>query len=107
MDTVEGVLENLQRPSRQAAPSWRVRIAFKNGVEVEETCTPDAHWPAALAMNPPARFIARQSMKIVRFYLREHGMKAVHLEIEPPEGTVDDHGRKARALLVVVKLLDP
>lgn len=106
MHTAEDVLENLQRPSRQEAPSWRVRIAFKNGLEVEETCTPDAHWPAALATNPPARFIARQSMKLVRYYLREHGMKAAHLEIEPPAGTVDDHGRKVRILLAVVKL-DP
>jgi hypothetical protein len=104
MVTVESVLGSLQRPSCQKAPSWRVRITFKNGIEWEEMFEPDASWPMPLVSNPPARFIARQSMNLVRFYLREHGLEAVCLEIEPPNGTTDDQGRRTQTLLAVVNL---
>lgn len=104
MHTVDDVLESLQRPASQRAPSWRVRITFRDGIEWEEAYEPDASWPMPLATNPPARFIARQSMKLVRFYLREYGMEAVCLEIEPPPGTTDDQGRKAQTLLAIINL---
>lgn len=104
MDTVEDVLETLQRPACQQAPSWGVRIKFMNGTEWEGTYEPDEYWPKPLVANPPARFIARQSMVLVRYYLREYGIEAVRLLIRPPPGTIDDHGRKARSLLASVKL---
>ena len=104
MDTVEDLLENLQRPTCQQAPSWRVRMKFRNGIEWEATYEPDERWPKPLVASPPARFIARQSMILVRYHLREYGMEAVRLLIRPPPGTIDDHGRQVRSLLAIVKL---
>ena len=104
MHTVEDLLENLQRPACQQAPSWRVRMKFRNGMEWEGTYEPDGCWPEALVAHPPARFIARQSMVLVRYQLREYGMAAVRLLIRPPPGTIDDHGRRVRSLLAIVKL---
>jgi hypothetical protein len=104
MHTVEDLLESLQRPSSQQAPSWRVRISFDDGAELEEMCEPDACWPAPLVKSPPARFIARQSINALRPHLREGGMASVRLEIEPPGGTVDDHGRSVRILIALLRL---
>jgi hypothetical protein len=104
MHTVEDVLERLQRPSSQQAPSWRVRISFDGGVELVEMYEPDACWPAPLVQSPPARFIARQSINALRPYLREGVMESVRIEIEPPQGTVDDHGRRVRTLIALVRL---
>lgn len=104
MHTVEDVLESLQRPSSQPAPSWRVRISFDGGVALEQMYEPDAWWPAPLVRSPPARFIARQSINALRPYLRDGGMQSVRLEIEPPPGTVDDHGRGVRSLIALVRL---
>jgi hypothetical protein len=104
MHTVEDLLESLLRPSSQQAPSWRVRIVFDGGAALEEMYEPDACWPAPLVSCPPARFIARQSINALRPYLREGGMESVRLEIEPPPGTVDDHGRSVRILIALVRL---
>ena len=104
MHTIEDVLANLQRPANQRAPSWRVRISFDGGVELVEMYEPDACWPMPLAQNPPARFIARQSMNALRPYLGKSGLEFARIEIEPPQGTVDDHGRKVRTLIAVVRL---
>ena len=104
MHTVEDVLVSLQRPSSQQAPSWRVRISFDGGVALEEVYEPDAFWPAPLVKSPPARFIARQSINALRPYLREGRMDTVRLEIDPPPGTVDDHGRGVRSLTALVRL---
>ena len=79
-------------------------MKFRNGFEWEGTCEPDERWPKALVAHPPARFIARQSMALVRYHLREYGMEAVRLLIRPPPGTIDDHGRNVRSLLAIVKL---
>lgn len=92
--TVEDVLGRLQRPQKQLAPSWRVRLTFKDGSEWEQMYEPAANWPTPLVEHPPVRFIARQTMNLVRFYLQEHGMEAVRVEVEPPAGTVDDRGRE-------------
>ena len=104
MHTVEDLPETLQRPACQQAPAWRVRMKFRNGIEWEGTYEPDECWPKALVAHPPARFIARQSMALVRYHLREYGVEAVRLLIRPPPGTIDDHGRKVRSLLANVKL---
>lgn len=104
MHTVEDVLDRLQRPPSQQAPSWRVRIAFVDGVVLEEQYAPDADWPLPLVKSPPARFIARQSMNVLRAYLGKGTMDPVGLEIEPPPGTVDDQGRTVRTLIARVKL---
>ena len=106
MFTVEDVLGRLQRPARQLAPSWRVRVTFKDGSEWEQMYEPAANWPTLLVEHPPVRFIARQTMNLVRFYLREHGMEAVRVELEPPPGTTDDLGQPVRGdiVLAIVKL---
>lgn len=104
MDTVEDVLESLLRPPSQHAPSWRVRISFRNGVELEEMCAPDATWPMPLVTNPPARFIARQSMNLAISHLRNGDMEPVLLEIEPPQGTVDDYGRTVRTMIALIRV---
>lgn len=93
MNTVEDVIGRLQRPERQLAPSWRVRITFKDGSEWEQMYEPAANWPTLLVEHPPVRFIARQTMNLVRYYLQEHNMEAVRVEVEAPAGTVDDRGR--------------
>ena len=103
MQTVEDVLGSLRTPTCQRAPSWRVRITFNSGLTCEEMYDPRASWPMPLATSPPARFIARQSMNLVRFYWREHGMAAACLRIVPPPGTVDDCGRKVQTLLAILK----
>ena len=104
--TVEDVLGRLQRPTRQLAPTWRVRITFKDGSEWEQMYEPAANWPTLLVEHPPVRFIARQTMNLVRFYLRELGMEAVRVEVDPPPGTVDDHGRAVvgEVQLAIVRL---
>lgn len=94
MFTVEDVLGRLQRPQKQLAPSWRVRISFKDGSEWEQMYEPAANWPTPLVEHPPVRFVARQTMNLVRCLLQEHGMEAVRVEVEPPPGTIDDHGRE-------------
>lgn len=94
MFSVEDVLERVRRPARQLAPSWRVRMVFADGSEWEQTYEPAANWPILLVEHPPVRFIARQTMNLVRFYLQEHGMQPVRVEIEPPAGTTDDFGRE-------------
>jgi hypothetical protein len=106
MYTVEDVLGRLQRSTLRLAPSWRVRIAFKDGSEWEQVYEPGTNWPAALVDRPPLRFIARQTMALVRFYLKEHGMEAVRVEIDPPPGTIDDRGRAVRGeiVLAIVKV---
>jgi hypothetical protein len=55
---------------------------------------PAASWPLPLIEHPPVRFIARQTMNLVRYYLQEQGMEALRVEIEPPPGTVDDRGHE-------------
>ena len=106
MYTVDDVLDRLQRPTRRLAPSWRVRIAFKDGSEWEQVFEPGCNWPVSLVEHPPLRFIARQTMTIVRFYLREHGMEAVRVEVDPPPGTIDDRGRQVNGevILAIVKV---
>lgn|SRR5512139_2300374 len=104
MDTVEDVLDRLQRPPSQQAPCWRVRIAFIDGIVLEETYEPEADWPLPLVKNPPARFIARQSMNVLRPYLGKGTTDPVRLEIEPPQGTIDDQGRTVRTLIASVRL---
>lgn len=106
MYTIEDIIDRLQRPARRLAPSWRVRIAFKDGSEWEQIYEPGMQWPAALADHPPLRFIARQTMNLVRFYLREHGMEAIRVEVEPPPGTVDDRGGEVEGeiVLAIVKI---
>ena len=106
MFTVEDVLDRLQRPASRLAPSWRVRIAFRDGSEWEQVYEPGTNWPATLVDHPPLRFIARQTMTLVRFYLKEHGMEAARVEIEPPPGTIDDRGREVRSeiVLAIVKV---
>jgi hypothetical protein len=93
MYTVDDVLGRLQKAERQLAPSWRVRITFRSGSTWEQVYEPAASWPKPLIEHPPVRFIARQTMALVHFYLREHGMEAVRVDVEPPPGTVDDYGR--------------
>lgn len=106
MYTVEDVLGRLQRPQRQLAPSWRVRITFKDGSEWEQMYEPAANWPTLLVEHPPVRFIARQTMNLVRYYLQEHNMEAVRVEVEAPPGTVDDRGRQidGEIQLAIVRL---
>jgi hypothetical protein len=104
MDTVEDVLRILQRPSCRQAPSWRVRMKFTNGTEWEGMYGPDQSWPEALSAHPPAHFIARQSMVLVRFHLFKYGLEAERLLIRPPPGTIDDHGRVVRSLLALPRL---
>ena len=106
MYTVDDVLDRLQRTTRRVAPAWRVRIAFKDGSEWEQVYEPSASWPAPLVDRPPLRFIARQTMSLVRFYLKEHGMEAVRVEVDPPPGTIDDRGREVNGeiVLAIVKV---
>jgi hypothetical protein len=100
MDTVESLLDTLLRPACQSAPSWRVRLTFSDGSKWEDIYDPGAEWPSLLAENPPALFIARQTLKLSRFYWRAHGMETVRIEIEPPPGTIDAHGRILRGKIV-------
>lgn len=100
MNTVDDILGSLQRAPRQAAPSWRVRITFTDGSEWEDLYDPAVAWPAPLASHPPAFFIARQSMNLARFYLREHGMEAVKVVVDPPPGTVDSHGEEVSCMVL-------
>lgn len=106
MLTVEDVLVGLQRPRYHTAPSWRVRITFKDGTGWDQTYEPIAPWPAQLIAHPPVRFIARQTMDLVRFYWRELGMEAERVAIQPPPGTTDDRGREVQGeiLLAIVRL---
>ncbi len=100
MKTVEDVLGSLQQTASQAAPTWRVKITFKDGTEWDDLYDPAARWPVPLAKSPPAYFIARQSMNLARFYLREHGMEAVRVTVEAPPGTVDSHGEEVKTMVL-------
>lgn len=100
MKTAEDVLGSLQRTPCRAAPSWRVRITFTDGSEWEDVYDPAAVWPTPLATHPPAYFIARQSMNLARFYLREHGMEAVKVTVDPPPGTVDSYGEEVATMVL-------
>jgi hypothetical protein len=100
MISVEDLLGYLQRPECRAAPSWRVRISFADGSEWEDIYVPAERWPIALATNPPAHFIARQSMNLARFYLREHGMMAVRVAVDPPPGTIDNYGQEVKSMVL-------
>jgi hypothetical protein len=100
MISVEDLLGCLQRPKSQPAPSWRVRITFADGTEWEDIYDPAERWPTPLATNPPAHFIARQSMALARFYLREHRMMAVRVAVDPPPGTTDNYGQEVKSMVL-------
>ena len=100
MKTVEDVLGSLQRTPVRIAPSWRVRITFTDGSEWEDIYDPAGVWPMPLAAHPPAYFIARQSMNLARFHLREHGMEAAKVTVEPPPGTTDSYGEEVTSMVL-------
>ena len=39
-------------------------------------------------------------MNLARFHLREHGMEAVKVVVDPPPGTVDSYGEEVSSMVL-------
>ena len=74
---------------------------FKDGSATEQAIQPAGKWPKPLAAHPPLRFIARQTLAVVRGLRRELGLEAERVRIEPPPGTTDERGREVKGAIVL------